>query len=97
MSNKKVIVVDRLQENFNWKMGQATAAPPLREITLNWQGRGKVSSMRQHQDGEWYSVDTWERDDGSIDKYSEVITEAENNGLNPGLLEERQVYRDALE
>ena len=52
------------------------------EVTINTEGRKNFRNESACEDGEWYSVTRWDREDGGIDKYSEVLKEAETNGLN---------------
>jgi len=54
----------------------------IREVTISTEGRKNFRNESACEDGEWYSVTRWDREDGGIDKYSEVLREAETNGLN---------------
>lgn len=66
---------------------------PRRTIRLDWQGRSEPVLKPYHEDGETFQVHNWDRGDGQVDRYEDVLLEAERNGLNPGLLEERETYR----
>lgn len=52
------------------------------EVVISTEGRFNFRNQNACDDGEWYSVTRWDREDGTIDKYSDVLKEAEANGLN---------------
>jgi hypothetical protein len=42
--------------------------------------RGEPKNHNFYEDGDWYSCDRWENPCGHIDKYSDVLKEAEQFG-----------------
>jgi len=52
------------------------------EVVISTEGRKNFRNESACEDGEWYSATRWDREDGRIDKYNEVLKEAETNGLN---------------
>lgn len=60
------------------------------DVNLRWvcpvcgQPRGKIGTGYSYDGSLRCVVDTWENPCGHIDKYSNVIIEAKNNGLNKG-------------
>lgn len=83
-SNTKTVVVRNYEkERQHWGNGQGFVA--LEKITLDWTGRSEPRWHNECDYGDWYRVNTWNRDDGVIDYYEHVIEEAKQNGLNPHL------------
>ncbi len=90
-------VVDRLQDSYQYYYGGFGRYPvPVRQIKLIWDGRTSPVLNRYHEDGEFYYVHNWARQDGNTESYDQVLDEAETNGLNPGLQDQRGIYRKWL-
>jgi hypothetical protein len=76
----KVTVQDRAAERRAW--GHGLYRPVLRTVEIAdtcpecGGPRGEPRSKRQHEDGEWYSVDVWDNPCGHVDAYVDVIKEA---------------------
>ena len=58
-------------------------------VHIDFQGRHKLKKTHFFECGVRYSCHTWERLDGEIDCYREVLEEAKRNGLNPELSQAR--------
>lgn len=52
------------------------------EVEISAEGRKNFRFENACEDGEWYTVSRWEREDGKIDKYTAILEEAKRNGLN---------------
>ena len=55
------------------------------DVEINTEGRKNFRFENACEDGEWYTVSRWEREDGNIDKYTAIFEEAKTNGLNDWL------------
>ncbi|WP_423198014.1 hypothetical protein [Cupriavidus sp. H19C3] len=55
------------------------------EVEISAEGRKNFRFENACEDGEWYTVSRWEREDGKIDKYTSILEEAKTNGLNDWL------------
>lgn len=58
-------------------------------VSIDFQGRHKLKKTHFYECGVRYPCHTWERLDGEIDCYPEVLEEAKRNGLNPELSQAR--------
>lgn len=70
--------------------------PVLREVVLNWDGRTEPEPASLVHSSRLISIDFWLREDQQPDLYQDVLAEAEDNGLNPGLKKERDAIRALL-
>ncbi|WGS54434.1 hypothetical protein LFL96_25820 [Paraburkholderia sp. D15] len=70
--------------------------PVLREVALNWNGRTEPEPASLIHSSRYISIHFWQREDQQPDLYQDVLLEAENNGLNPGLKKERDAIRAVL-
>ncbi len=52
------------------------------EVEISSEGRKNFRFQNGCEDGEFYTVSRWEREDGKIDKYTSILEEAKTNGLN---------------
>lgn len=52
-------------------------------VRIDFQGRHRLKKTHFYESGVRYPCHTWERVDGEIDTYPEVLEEARANGLNP--------------
>lgn len=76
-----VRVRDRAAES-QW--GSGPTSPVIRDIETSafcpaagcGRRRGTPRSLRQHDDGVWYSTDTWQNPCGHVDMYEAVLIEA---------------------
>lgn len=58
-------------------------------VRIAFQARHKLRKTHFYECGVRYTCHTWERLDGEIDYYPEVLEEAASNGLNPELSQAR--------
>lgn len=56
--------------------------PCVLEVNIDFSNRLNLTSHNFKEDGVWYNVNNWDRKDGKIDKYNDILIEAINNGLN---------------
>jgi len=54
----------------------------IHQVVISTEGRVNFREVDACEDGEWYTVTRWERNDGNIDMYSDILQEAAMNGLN---------------
>lgn len=54
----------------------------IHSVVISTEGRINFREVNACEDGEWYTVTRWDREDGNIDKYSDIFEEAAINGLN---------------
>lgn len=91
---REVDVVDCVHDRYLCHRGSFGAyAVPVRTIRLVWSNRTPPVRDRHGEGDDSYYVDNWKRVDGREETYADALNEAELNGLNPGLAEERGVYR----
>lgn len=58
-------------------------------VRIDFQGRHRLKKTHFFECGVRYPCHTWERLDGQIDTYPEVLEEAKRNGLNAELSQAR--------
>ena len=79
-----VLVPDRALQDQFWGNGYRSINQIIRRVTISdfcpkcGQKRGKPALKRFCEDGEWYDVSCWQNPCGHIDKYQDVIAEAEH-------------------
>lgn len=54
-------------------------------INIDFENRKDLENYQHYEDGRYYNVSKWSRQDGKIDNYIDILGEALNNGLNPQL------------
>ena len=71
MKTRKVSI--KINSNYDFE---------IYDVIITTQGRSNFQEQRFCEEGEWFTVTTWTRDDGKIDSYRSVFIEAQQNGLN---------------
>lgn len=93
---KQITVLDSLKQRACAGKAGVSFDDFLRKIKLSWDDRSEPVKGYMQDRQNFYPVSIWQRMDGTPEPVEDVLLEAEQNGLNPGLQEERQGYRDAL-
>lgn len=52
------------------------------EVNLDFSERCNLKNTKSWEDGSWRFYNSWDRKDGKIDTYYNVIKEAVENGMN---------------
>jgi hypothetical protein len=54
----------------------------IHSVVISTDGRINFRDVNACEDGEWYTVTRWDREDGKTDMYSDIYEEAAINRLN---------------
>jgi len=71
----------KIKINLTWG-SSGYAGFEIHQVKINSEGRKNFHETSACEDGEWYTVTVWQREDGKVDKYADILKEAEANGLN---------------
>jgi len=77
MTNKTVKIKINLRHGISGYAGFE-----IHSVVISTEGRTNFRDVNACEDGEWYTVTRWDREDGKTDMYSDIYEEAATNGLN---------------
>lgn len=74
----------KIQEVIIFDRRGSSIFPDVVALNIDFTGRCNLRYQTQYDDGYVFRTSVWDREDGKIDSYSDIIKEALRNGLNPG-------------
>lgn len=74
----------KIQEVIIFDRRGSSIFPDVVALNIDFTGRCNLRYQTQYDDGYVFRTSVWDRVDGGIDKYADIIDEALRNGLNPG-------------